>query len=118
GLAAEQLAPQFSVPGPQGLTSNFSADDYRAAVQRAIDYICAGDVFQVNLSQRLLYPAADDSLSLYLRLRQCNPAPFSGWFDLGEAQIVSASPERFLRVQGGQVEARPIKGTRRRIARA
>jgi len=110
------LAPQFPVPGPPGLTSNFAPDAYRAAVRRAIDYIYAGDVFQVNLAQRLLFPAAGDALSLYLRLRQCNPAPFAGWFDAGEAQIVSASPERFLSVNSGRVEARPIKGTRRRTA--
>ncbi|HMC12450.1 MAG TPA: anthranilate synthase component I family protein [Pirellulaceae bacterium] len=115
-LAVSELAPQFVVPGPPGLSSNFSADGYRAAVQRAIDYIYAGDVFQVNLAQRLLFPAAGDAISLYLRLRQCNPAPFSGWFDLGDAQIVSASPERFLSVCNGRVEARPIKGTRRRTA--
>ncbi len=115
-LRASELAPRFEVPGPKGMTSNFSAEGYRAAVERAIDYIHAGDVFQVNLAQRLLYPAADDGLSLYLRLRQCNPAPFAGWLDLGDAQIVSASPERFLSVKGGRVEARPIKGTRRRTA--
>ena len=74
----------------------------------------AGDIFQVNLSQRLLSPARQDSASLYLRLRQCNPAPFAGYFDLGDFQIVSASPERFLRVADGHVETRPIKGTRPR----
>jgi para-aminobenzoate synthetase component 1 len=115
-LAVSDLAPQFPVPGPPGLTSNFAPDAYRAAVRRAIDYIYAGDVFQVNLAQRLLFPAAGDALSLYLRLRQCNPAPFAGWSDLGDAQIVSASPERFLSVRGNRVEARPIKGTRRRTA--
>lgn len=115
-LAVNELAPQFSVPGPAGLTSNFSASDYQAMVRQAIEYIHAGDIFQVNLSQRLLYPADGGALSLYLRLRQCNPAPFAGWFDLGETQIISASPERFVRVNGGRVEARPIKGTRRRTA--
>ncbi len=115
-LSLSALAAQFAMPGPPGLTSNFSANDYRAAVARAIEYIQAGDIFQVNLAQRLLYPAADDALSLYLRLRQCNPAPFAGWFDMGAAQIVSASPERFVRGLGGRVEARPIKGTRRRTA--
>jgi para-aminobenzoate synthetase component I len=115
-LIASDFAPQFPVPGPTGLTSNFAEDAYRAALRRAIDYIYAGDIFQVNLSQRLLFPAAGDALSLYLRLRQCNPAPFAGWFDIGSAQIVSASPERFLSVRGGHVEARPIKGTRRRTA--
>jgi len=108
------LAPQFPVPGPDGLMSNFSADDYRRTVQRVIDYICAGDVFQVNLAQRLLYPANDDSVSLYLRLRQRNAATFGGYFDMGDFQIASASPERFLTVRGRQVETRPIKGTRQR----
>jgi para-aminobenzoate synthetase component 1 len=115
-LPLNELTTQFPMPGPTGLTSNFSAEQYRAAVARATEYIYAGDIFQVNLSQRLLYPAASDALSLYLRLRQCNPAPFAGWFDLGKAQIVSASPERFVRVHGKRVEARPIKGTRRRTA--
>src|SRR5207302_2018992 len=55
-LAANELAPQFNVPGPAGLMSNFSAAGYRAAIERAIEYIRAGDVFQVNLAQRLLYP--------------------------------------------------------------
>ena len=115
-LVVGDLAPTFAVPGTPGLLSNFTGDAYRAAVQKAIDYIHAGDVFQVNLAQRLLFPTATDALSLYLRLRQCNPAPFAGWFDLGDAKIVSASPERFLSVRGGRVEARPIKGTRRRTA--
>lgn len=115
-LSPDELAPQHPVPGPPGLTSNFSREKYLAAVQQSIDYIHAGDIFQVNLSQRLLYPAKGDALSLYLRLRHCNPAPFAGWFDLGDSQIVSASPERFVRVHDNRVEARPIKGTRRRTA--
>jgi len=110
----EELARQYPVAGPQGLTSNFSAAEYLRTVARVIEYIRAGDVFQVNLSQRLLFPARDDAVDLYLRLRECNPAPFAGYFDLGDFQIVSASPERFLQVRRGQVEARPIKGTRRR----
>jgi para-aminobenzoate synthetase component 1 len=113
-LAAADLAPQFATGVLPGLTSNFFADDFRGAVQQAIDYIYAGDVFQVNLAQRLLHPAVDDPLALYLRLRHRNPATFAAYFDLGDFQIVSASPERFLQVRGGQVEARPIKGTRRR----
>ena len=110
------LSPQFPVPGPAGLTSNFSAEGFKQAVQRAIDYIHAGDIFQVNLAQRLLFQANGSPLDLYLRLRQRNPATFAAWFDLGSAQIASASPERFLSVRDRQVEARPIKGTRRRTA--
>ena len=113
-VTADQLAPQHPTGVLVGLTSSFSADHYRASIQRAIDYIFAGDIFQVNLAQRLLYPASDDPVSLYLRLRHRNPAPFAGYFDGGSFQIVSASPERFLRLQDGAVEARPIKGTRRR----
>lgn len=116
-LDAEDIAPQFATGVLPELTSNFSPDDYRATVQRAIDYIHAGDVFQVNIAQRLLHPARDDSVSLYLRLRHRNPATFAGYLDWGRFQIASASPERFVRVLGGQAEARPIKGTRRRTRR-
>ena len=111
---ATDLAPQYPVADVPGLTSNFSKQGYLQAAQRVIDYIHAGDVFQVNLAQRLLMPAQDDSVSLYRRLRRRNPAPMAGYFDLGDFQILSASPERFLRVDGGQVETRPIKGTRPR----
>jgi len=114
GVEAGRLAPQYPVDGPDGLTSNFSAAGYLRAVRRAREYVFAGDIFQVNLAQRLLYPARDDPVSLYLRLRRCNPAPFAGYFDLGDFQVVSASPERFLRVSAGTVETRPIKGTRPR----
>ncbi len=113
-LAPDMLARQYPVDGPETLTSNFSKPGYLRAVERAIEYVFAGDVFQVNLAQRLLHPARDDSVSLYLRLRECNPAPFAGYFDLGDFQIVSASPERFLKLSAGQVETRPIKGTCRR----
>lgn len=113
-LQIEELAPQFPISWVPNLISDFAADDYLAAVARAIEYIRAGDIFQVNLSQRLLHPAVEHAAALYLRLRQCNPATFAGYFDGGEFQLASASPERFLSVQGGEVEARPIKGTRGR----
>lgn len=111
-IARSALAPQFPVSG--GLTSDFSRDGYLRTVQRVIDWIAAGDVFQVNLSQQLLHPADEDSATLYLRLREKSAAPFAGYFDLGDCQILSASPERFLRVANRHVETRPIKGTRRR----
>ncbi len=108
------LSPQQPIAGIPGVTSNFTRDEYLRAVQRVIDYICAGDVFQVNLSQCLLSPARGNPAALYRRLRRCNPAPFAGYFDQGEFQILSASPERFLCVSDGRVETRPIKGTRPR----
>lgn len=113
-IAATDLAPQFAAAGSGRLTSNFSANDYLAAVARAIQYVRQGDIFQVNLAQRLLHPAVDDAVSLYLRLRQRNPATFAAYFDAGAFQLASASPERFLKVCERQVETRPIKGTRRR----
>jgi para-aminobenzoate synthetase component 1 len=116
-LPASALAPQFTVTGHAGLTSNFSAAAYRQAVQRTIDYIHAGDVFQVNLSQRLLHAACSPSVDLYCRLRERNPAPFAGYLDGGDWQIASASPERFVRIDDGHVETRPIKGTRGRARR-
>jgi para-aminobenzoate synthetase component 1 len=109
-----RISPQFPVLAGTDLTSNFSRRQYIEMVERAIEYIYAGDVFQVNLAQRLLHPARDDSLSLYLRMRRRNPATFAAYFDLGKFQIASASPERFLKVADCHVEARPIKGTRRR----
>jgi para-aminobenzoate synthetase component 1 len=110
----ESLAPQSALP-IAGVTSNLSPAAYHTMVQRGIDAIHGGDVFQVNLAQRLLAPATADSCALYLRLRERNPAPYAGYLDLGEWQIASASPECFLTVRGGHVETRPIKGTRGRL---
>jgi para-aminobenzoate synthetase component 1 len=115
-LTRDELSRQFPVGSMDALTSNFSADNYRQMIRCGVEYIEAGDVFQVNLAQRLLHPACDDSVALYRRLRRRNPATFAGYFDLGDWQIVSASPERLVQCRSGQVEARPIKGTRQRIA--
>jgi para-aminobenzoate synthetase component 1 len=112
----ESVTWQWPVPDHPGLSSSFSREEYLAAVRRAIAYIHAGDCFQVNLAQRLLYPAQVSPVELYLRLRKRNPAPFAAYFDLGDFTIASASPERFLRVENGVVETRPIKGTRPRGA--
>jgi len=109
------LALQYSLTGVPNVTSNFSRAGYLDAVRRAVEYVHAGDCFQVNLSQRLLTPRTDHPLALYDRLRSRNPAPFAGYLDLGDFQLVSASPERFLEVDpAGHVRTRPIKGTRPR----
>lgn len=108
-----------------GVFSDFSREDYLRRVERVIEYIHAGDVFQVNLSQRLLARSEGTAFELYERLRERNPAPFAAYFQWdkeGEEElagadswaIVSASPERFLALCGRDVETRPIKGTRRR----
>ncbi len=106
--------PHHPVPGRDGVYSNFEPGQYVQAVRRAIEYVHAGDCFQVNLAQRLLLPASLPPLELYERLRRRNPAPFAGYLDMGEFVIASASPERFLRLQGSEVQTRPIKGTRPR----
>ena len=111
-LTQDQLAPLFATPYGHGVLSNFSRDGYLTAVDRVIEHLCAGDAFQVNLSQRLLLADPGDPVAMYLRLRERNPAPFSGYVDGGDWQVASASPERFLQVTNGMVETRPIKGTR------
>lgn len=112
-LSPSELSPSFPTQHAE-LLSNFEEARYIETVGRVIDYIHAGDVFQVNLAQRLLHRSSCDSVSLYLKLRDCNPAPFAAYYDLGDHQILSTSPERFLMVQNRSVEARPIKGTRQR----
>jgi len=113
-------APSWPVTGLPGVSSNFDRENYLATVRRAIEYIHAGDCFQVNVSRRLLHAAVETPLNLYQRLRERNPAPFAGYFDLGDFAIASASPERFLKVASGgcqppgEVQTRPIKGTRPR----
>jgi para-aminobenzoate synthetase component 1 len=106
----------YQVPGLPGLLSNFDRSSYLEIIERAVDYIHAGDCFQVNIAQRLLSPANISPLALYGKLRQRNPAPFAGLFDLGAFVVASSSPERFARVQEGHIETRPIKGTRPRGA--
>lgn len=106
-------AGDFSGTGPS-LKSNVTCFDHMNAVQRIRDYIAAGDVYQVNLSQRFEMGFAGDSYSLFKALYQMNPAPFFAYVNAGDHQIVSTSPERFLLRNGSRVETRPIKGTRPR----
>ncbi|MDA0833408.1 MAG: anthranilate synthase component I family protein [Planctomycetota bacterium] len=113
-LGRDELAPQFDAPGVEGLTSDFSREGYLQAVRQVIEHIYAGDIFQANLSQRLLLPQRLSSLELYGRLRQRNPAPFAGLLRGNAWDILSASPERFVSLCGRDAETRPIKGTRQR----
>lgn len=88
--------------------------EYHAAIERIQAYIRAGDCYQVNFAQRFQAPYAGDPWQAYRRLRAACPTPYAGFVSLGEDAIVSLSPERFLRLTQGQVETRPIKGTRPR----
>jgi len=98
------------------LRSNFTREQYIKAVAAAREYICAGDIFQVNLSQRFEADLPIPPYELYRRLRRINPAPFASYLNFDGVAVVSASPERFLKVEGDLVQTRPIKGTRRRGA--
>ncbi len=94
--------------------SNFTKEGYLNAVRRAKDYIGKGDIYQVNLSQRFSADFSTPPYELYKRLRSINPAPFASFLNFDGVAIVGASPERFLRLRGGKVETRPMKGTRPR----
>jgi para-aminobenzoate synthetase component 1 len=97
------------------LRSSFTHAGYLEAVSRVREYIFAGDIFQANLSQRFEAELGEPSWELYRRLRTRNPAPFAAYLDFPDGVVLSASPERFLRVDiAGHVETRPIKGTRPR----
>lgn len=106
---------RFPLPGVPGVFSDFSRDSYTVAVDRVVEYIRAGDIFQANLSQRLTATWTGSAVDLFHRIRRLNPAPFCGLLKTDAFSVVSASPERFLKVRRGRsVETRPIKGTRRR----
>ena len=96
------------------LKSNFTTEEYIKAVNRVREYIAAGDVFQVNLSQRFGADLQIPPYELCKRLRMVNPSPFAAYLNFKGVTVVSASPERFLKVQGDLVETRPVKGTRPR----
>ncbi|MAJ59951.1 MAG: aminodeoxychorismate synthase, component I [bacterium TMED88] len=98
-------AAQFSLARPE----------YGDAVEEIVGEIEKGNVYETNLTQKISIPFEGDPFRLYRSLRASNPAPFAAFFELPEGVIVSSSPERFLRLEAdGQVESRPIKGTRRR----
>lgn len=115
--AAGRDWPAMIMP-PLDWQASDSEIEYKAKVQKVIDYIYAGDIFQANLSQRFSadLPEGFSPLAFYRHLRQMNAATFCGYFDSGDGVIASSSPERFLKVESGRVETRPIKGTRPRDA--
>lgn len=95
-------------------TPNFTKEDYKNAIDRMISYITEGDIYIANMTQQLTINSTKKPYDVYRYLRKHNPAPFGSFFQCGDFQIVSASPERFLQVKNGNVETRPIKGTRKR----
>jgi para-aminobenzoate synthetase component 1 len=94
--------------------SNLTRAEFLAAVERAQQYIRAGDIYQVNLAQRLEAPCPFSGWELFERLAAVSPAPFAAFLDCGDFQVASSSPELFLRLSGNHILTRPIKGTRPR----
>lgn len=101
---------------PSAPVSNFTHEGYKAAVEKAREYICAGDIFQVVPAQRWTQDFNLAPFTLYRSLRRTNPSPFMFYFNFGGFQVIGASPEILVRVFGSEVTIRPIAGTRPRGA--
>ena len=118
----DKLRQPGSYPVPLGrdvldeshFVSGFTREGFIAAVEKSKEYIRAGDVFQVVLSQRLSVPFNARPVDVYRALRALNPSPYMYFLDTGEVQVVGSSPEILVRLQAGQVTVRPIAGTRPR----
>jgi anthranilate synthase component 1 len=119
-IVARLDAPLPAAPPPPAITqpleSNMSRERFEEMVRRGKEYIRAGDILQVVLSQRLCVPLDGDAFGLYRRLRTVSPSPYMYFLDFGDHQLVGASPELLVEVKDGVVVARPIAGTRRRGA--
>jgi len=116
-----QAAP--SANGRSAISSSMTQAEYEAAVRAAKEYIAAGDIFQVVISQRLTRQTGARPFDIYRALRRLNPSPYMFFFDLGEVDgepfyLVGASPEMFVRLEGRRASLRPIAGTRPRGANA
>lgn len=106
--------PALDKAGEVKFVSNMAPEAFRAMVSRAKEYICAGDVIQVVLSQRFSAKVEVSSLNLYRALRLLNPSPYTFFLKLGSQTLVGSSPEVMVRLTGNRVELRPIAGTRPR----
>ena len=106
GLVSDETNPEVA--------SSMTRREYEEAVASALRYIRQGDIYQVNIAQRLSTKTNASGWELYERLRDVSPAPFSAFMDAGDFQLASSSPERFLRMSGAHIQTRPIKGTRPR----
>ena len=103
-----------SVVNEADFVSGFTKEGFLAAVQRCKEYIRAGDIFQVVLSQRMSIPFRARPVDVYRALRALNPSPYMYFIDLGSTQIVGSSPEILVRLEAGRITLRPIAGTRPR----
>jgi aminodeoxychorismate synthase component I len=112
--AAEKASTLASGGDDNAWTSNQTRAEFEARVARAQEYIAAGDIYQVNLAQKFETRFTGNSYRLFEHLLARSPAPGAAFLDFGDTQVLSASPEMFLRVRGRHVVTRPIKGTRPR----
>ncbi len=111
------VAPRWTGPlGAGPLAATMPAEHYRTAVHRILDYLTAGDCYQVNLTQPFTAPLAGPPWALFERLCRLHPAPYAAYLDLGDDVVMANSPELLLRRRDRRVETRPIKGTRPRAA--
>lgn len=117
-LLASPPAPDTAEAGERGsapeISSNFTREGFVRAADRAKDYIRSGDIYQVNLAQRLQADWSGGGWEFFKSLKDVSPAPFSAYLDCGDFSLCSSSPELFLRLSGGHILTRPIKGTRPR----
>ena len=97
------------------MAASLTGEQFKEAVSRAVEYIGAGDIFQVNLARRLSVPLATEPLTLFGRLCRANPSSYAAYMAFGDKAVLSSSPELFLQVRDGRVITRPIKGTRPRV---
>jgi anthranilate synthase component I len=100
-----------TVAEPPRFVSGMEREEFEAAVERIVEYVHAGDAFQVVPSQRFSAPAPVEAFSVYRGLRAVNPSPYMYFLEFGDFQIAGASPEPLVKVQGRRVETRPIAGT-------
>ncbi|MGH8203361.1 MAG: anthranilate synthase component I family protein, partial [Steroidobacteraceae bacterium] len=103
-----------AVQGAEPVQSNVKRERFIENVERSRKYIIAGDIYQVQISQRFQQRTAAHPFSVYRALRVVNPSPYMYYLSMGDSQIVGASPEMLVRVEDGLVETHPIAGTRRR----
>lgn len=111
---AKRLAVDLMTNYEIEIFPNFEKEEYMRAIDDMIRYIVEGDIYIANMTQHLKVKSKKEPYEVFKKLRTINPSPFGGYLNYGDFQIVCASPERFLRMRGGHVETRPIKGTRKR----
>lgn len=114
----ERTCPPQKYSVRSAVSSSMSKETYSDAFLKIKNYILEGDCYQVNLTQRFSVDVHGDPWDLYLALRERNPAPFAAYMNLPDCAVLSSSPERFLSINSGNVETKPIKGTIRRAAYA